>query len=431
MGLSLDAQLERWGWEDGGLVSCRVTLASAASSPTTEWIDWLALQCCGFVHQSAGGSGGAPKPSPTPPAGSGTALHDETLSHDDSRSCILNSQPQVVTAGLALLPGQKVAYLVTARLATGLPPTFSGHAVRYEYLLILTVRAMAPPSRFSQAWSRSPDYAVRLPVRVIAAAHGTHLPAPLALAAAERAAGLASRVPPLRCEVSCEEVAASSEEDDDGEERGHEGWSDEEEGRESCGGAQGGERREEEGEGSWRGPAPTSSWPSYRVQRDGLLIAQVQLASVECCVGGVLRGTIELEQTARERGRACAVCDRLVLSLRLSELVVNARGGPGTLAGTHTIGRQEVRTRHLRRWTIEIHLPEHMPPQITTAEVSLTWALAFSFELGSLESDGSARNQTPQRLDWELPLTVYATPTPGVAPAFESPQSGSIHIPTR
>eukprot|EP00966_Prymnesium_polylepis_P104604 2423034-Prymnesium_polylepis.1 len=49
----LSATLDRWGYVDGGTAQCRLTLTAAATNHAVEWVDWLAVQCCGFVHQES------------------------------------------------------------------------------------------------------------------------------------------------------------------------------------------------------------------------------------------------------------------------------------------------------------------------------------------------------------------------------------------
>jgi hypothetical protein len=98
---SLDASLDHCCYVEGDTVKCTVQLACLRDS--SERIDWLAVQCCGFVYSACDHS-----TTSSPAAGSGTALHDETMIDVESRSCILNSKPQVVAAGLSLTPGQCV-----------------------------------------------------------------------------------------------------------------------------------------------------------------------------------------------------------------------------------------------------------------------------------------------------------------------------------
>lgn len=101
----LEACLDRWCYAEGDTVRCQVELGCLQNS--TEWIDWLAVQCCGFVHRVSSSKPTAKSP-PRAHAGSGTALHDETMFDADCRTCVLSSPPQVVAAGISLYAGEHV-----------------------------------------------------------------------------------------------------------------------------------------------------------------------------------------------------------------------------------------------------------------------------------------------------------------------------------
>jgi len=129
------------------------------------------------------------------------------------------------------------------------------------------------------------------------------------------------------------------------------------------------------------GPHPGIPWQSYRMQRDGLHIAEVLLASSDIEVGSMLRGAVELAPLGALAAWRSNACERLSVALEVVEIV--------------------------------------------TAELSLSWTLAFRIELAPL--DGKA-----QHLDWRLPLTVRPARDRGLtcAPPFDAPRREVLHVPS-
>ena len=94
------------------------------------------------------------------PSALATSLPDETQAGVPGRTCFLASSPQVVAAGLQLEAGRPASFRVSVALPPQqLPPSFAGHAASYEYVLLLTLRTMAPSSGKGgnpSEWKRGP-----------------------------------------------------------------------------------------------------------------------------------------------------------------------------------------------------------------------------------------------------------------------------------
>ncbi|EOD18483.1 hypothetical protein EMIHUDRAFT_448075 [Emiliania huxleyi CCMP1516] len=108
----LAAAPDAWAYAAGGTVRCRLTLICSASS-AERW--------------------DAP-----------------------GRRCFFSSPPHVVLAGHAVEPGARLAFDVVGTLPDGLPPSHHGDLARIEYVAVLTVRMMRPPSEPSSGWRRGP-----------------------------------------------------------------------------------------------------------------------------------------------------------------------------------------------------------------------------------------------------------------------------------
>ena len=110
------------------------------------------------------------------PSALATSLPDETQAGVPGRTCFLASSPQVVAAGLQLEADRPASFLVSIALPQQqLPPSFAGHAASYEYVLLLTLRTMAPQGGKGgrggkggnpSAWKRGPICPLRLPLRL-------------------------------------------------------------------------------------------------------------------------------------------------------------------------------------------------------------------------------------------------------------------------
>jgi len=173
--LAATARAEQWGASPGDVVRCRVELVhtapAAADGRASVWVDWLAAQCCGFCKRHSAAAAAEFTTQPNMPSALATSLPDETQAGVPGRTCFLASPPQVVAAGLQLEADHPASFLVSIALPQQqLSPSFAGHAASYEYVLLLTLRTMAPPGGKGvnpSAWKRGPICRLRLPLRVM------------------------------------------------------------------------------------------------------------------------------------------------------------------------------------------------------------------------------------------------------------------------
>lgn len=449
---------------DGALLA-RVDAFAADDATETAWIDWVAVQFCGFCSPS----GSRPR-WPGHPAGGArhddaTALVDEASASEAAEYCVVASEPQVLGVGLALRHGQPHCYCVRAQLPPTAPPSFEGAAVCCEYVLIITLRTTSPPTRSlfgwvrgrSSDWVRGPLRQLRLPLHVQCSAKWVRMRHARGVAADAR----------LRCALHCAETECadpgthwpesaeqtrdldSDNDDDDDEESGDDGGSD-------SSGDTGGD-----GEG-----AVASACAPAQLRVDGDTFACVQLLGSVWCVGGAVRGVLSWPS-------ATLRCSRVLIQLQLEEHAdgaasdsntgtsIGPEAGTGRVAAAATTtagggqcgrgpdtssdydrknaappaepsaaapsqpplsvvvaGRAELGSTGgapLRRASFEVAVPAWLPPTshlhaADTVGVDLHWALRFTFDV-SLR--GTPANRPPQHLPWAVPLQVLAAARPG------------------
>lgn len=556
---TLRAKLDRWGYVGGSTVNCDVELACNRGRCEPVLVDWLAVQCCGFVRRVAEDGSVVQSTSSTLLGESSTSLHDETRVRDDTRACVLASQPRVVAAALTLEPRQVSPFGVSVTLPTELPPSFAGSCVCYEYLLIFTLRVMKPPSGWpGSSWTRGPIHQLRVPVRLVATgASAAALTATAELAAAafeaslppspsassfspSRLASLSMglqlspsaapagrghrhppslrpRPPPWKCEVAVHDAAASGrcgplggerrggalvrgaphspvrsavgaghearrsetgravQNDSDSDGSGRSGRSDGSDGSDDCSEGVGmAEENVEEDSGEEGGDAAMvtddgmaePAWRRFVVRTDSADVCALSVSTTRVCVGGVIRGQLEMRSARAAAGRPAMTCQRVSVTLELMEAVPPNAPAPVASAtrrsASHATLRHEMFTSHLDLATFELTMPHHVsrspchawaaaaappaplrpatalpppdararpplhgsqwPPELRTEELSVTWALAFRFELAPASSGDS-----PRLLDWRLPVHVYAAPDAALPPPLERPAREVMH----
>ena len=454
--LAASAWAEQWSASPGDVVRCRVELIHTAPCPAADgtasvWVDWLAAQCCGFCTRHSAAAAAEFTTQPNMPSALATSLPDETQAGVPGRTCFLASSPQVVAAGLQLEAGRPASFRVSVALPPQqLPPSFAGHAASYEYVLLLTLRTMAPPAGKGgnpSEWKRGPICRLRLPLRLVWVAGGapSRCPAPAdepsgaaAAAAATAAAAAAAAAAeatfmsaavagagaqPIWCGLSCEDAppAACSGADggaDAGAGLQAEADTDEEETEEEE------EGEEEEGEAAAAGDEVASRLPSsFDMQVDGLPLARVTLPRTTYRVGEVVRGRVRLLRPPPGRG-APGACEAVAVSLQLEEFEPRT----ATEQPAHVVGRKQVRTSYLLEFGFELALPHTLPPQLSTPELQLRWALLFQFDVGG-GGGGTSAGAAPRRIPWRLPLRVQPAPRALATPAtMATPPRSTLHV---
>ena len=81
------------------------------------------------------------------------------------------------------------------------------------------------------------------------------------------------------------------------------------------------------------------------------------------------------------------------------------------------VERRAVPTRYLRDFGFELALPHGLPPQLSTPELQLRWALLFHFDL-----DGG------RRISWRLPIDVQPAARAMAAPGVAALPSNTLHV---
>ena len=94
----------------------------------------------------------------------------------------------------------------------------------------------------------------------------------------------------------------------------------------------------------------------------------------------------------------------------------------------HVVGRKQVRTSYLLEFGFELALPHALPPQLSTPELQLRWALLFHFDLGG-GGGGTSAGAAPRRIPWRLPLRVQPAPRALATPAtMATPPRSTLHV---
>ena len=447
---------------DGALFA-RVDVRASDDATEAVWIDWLAVQLCGFCsptgsrprwHGHAAGSGGGRHDD-------ATALVDEATASEAAEYCVIASEPQIMGVGVALRHGQPHHYCVRAQLPPTAPPSFEGTAICCEYALIVTLRTTSLPTRSLLGWMRGrPNDWVRGPLRQL------HLPLHVQCSAEWvrtcRAQGTTVEAP-QRCALHCTEMEhpgpkmehpapqmqwpdgvkqtsggadtdadVHEQEDGDGD---SDGDSDDGEGdNASDDGSGGGSGDDSEGDASVLACVPA------QLRVDGRAFACVKLLGSVWRVGGAVRGVLSWPSTVLR-------CSKVLVELQVEEhegvvatggptpAVTTATGAPDACSGdvhvappirpsaapppplaTLVAGRTELGSTGgapLRRASFEVALPTWLPPTshlhaagtAGTAGVALRWVLRFTFDVSLRGAPGSCQ---PQHLPWTVPLQVLA-----------------------
>ena len=111
----------------GGALHVRITLTREAAASGATWVDWLALQLCGFCAPPSKRRASTQRPEPplaplVDEAGKGS-LPDSTHGLAEDVRCVLASPPTVVAAGFSLDHGRtSIAFDVRCARLDELPP---------------------------------------------------------------------------------------------------------------------------------------------------------------------------------------------------------------------------------------------------------------------------------------------------------------------
>ena len=441
---------------DGSLCA-RLELRDTSDSPV--WVDCLAAKLCGFcspqLDQDATSSG----------KGENT---DAAALAAVSQHCVLTSSPHVVVASLALQPGQSRSFDVHCeQLPPGLPPSFAGEAICCEYVLIVTLRTMTPPSgswwsRWSSSstistdaagadhdlstsatWARGPVSLLRVPLNINgwgewldASAQGKAIvpgePARCQLSCVESSVAAADAdgangglAAAAAAAAAVEELAAGDDDDDDatygnGEEEEEEAAEEETdevvmEGGDHSGGVANG--------------AHALPRRSFMIQLADRPFASLDFASEVFRVGGAVRGVLLL-------AAGSPAVTRLRVSLLLEEHAApeEPAGSGAAMAHTslrthgplasRTISKLDLgRNPAVRRISFELPVPSHLPPDAKLhgadrLAVELAWAVLVTFELGGATDDGAgnagllspaglgATAPIGEQVPWRLPIRM-------------------------
>ena len=86
-----------------------------------------------------------------------------------------------------------------------------------------------------------------------------------------------------------------------------------------------------------------------------------------------------------------------------------------------------MRTSYLLDFGFELALPHALPPQLSTPELQLRWALLFHFDVGG--GGGTHAGAAPRRIPWRLPISVQPAPRALAAPAtMAMPPRSTLHV---
>jgi hypothetical protein len=400
----------------------RIDVAHAETSSSVS-IDFLAVQLLGHCGRPDARSfltddGGEER----------TVVADEAGA---SNACVLASEPYVIAAGVALVPGQTSSFLVRCdALPTGAPPSFDGKAVCCEYLLLVTARTMAPQARGwwaswssdqGESWSRGSIRRLRVPL------HMDQYATPRQAAAARPAPG-----EPLRCNLRCTELrrttirrepvestngrfcsgVGSGVSHDDGGGGDDDDDADDADADDDDGDGDGdGDGGDDAGSGDGSGDGGDEhdvgelslERRRFRLQLDASPVACVEFVSAAFHVGGALRGAVQLNVPTV----------RVTLALLLEEAERSAAAGlpqssaAAPAAPSRTVAKVELScTPHVHTASFELAIPAHLPPSCTLrtvdALVELRWVALLTFELCTAGA--------PAPLPWRLPVRVLAAP---------------------
>ena len=385
----------------------RIDVRAHASSS----IDFLAAQLLG--HCSRPGEGNK-------------SLHDDDEAAAGSLTdaagamgcCVLASTPKVVAAGVTLAPHATTSFVVCCdRLPTGLPPSFDGGALCCEYLLLVTLRTMAPQAQSWYAYLTGDDDGAASSSWVHGPIRRLRLPLHYEGDAASEEPGRWRRGGPgaLRCELRCDEVAAGGtdatidqpwgdataddddddDDDDDTDEEDDEGDDDDEQEAMADAAATIGGKKQ----------------ARVEVQLDGAPLASIELASDAFFLGGAVRGTLRLLAPA-SRVSIAVLCVEVVVATDgqaatggapKSAAADQAGSGEETIASSRLVAKAELTRggpQQLRTATFELPLPAHLPPSSTltaadgSVAVELRWVAQVTFERGE------------SSVPWRVPLRV-------------------------
>ena len=85
-----------------------------------------------------------------------------------------------------------------------------------------------------------------------------------------------------------------------------------------------------------------------------------------------------------------------------------------------------MRTSYLLDFGFELALPHALPPQLSTPELQLRWALLFHFDV---VVDGTNVGAAPRRILWRLPISVPPASRALAAPATMAiPPRSTLHV---
>ena len=86
-----------------------------------------------------------------------------------------------------------------------------------------------------------------------------------------------------------------------------------------------------------------------------------------------------------------------------------------------------MRTSYLLDFGFELALPHALPPQLSTPELQLRWALLFHFDVGG--GGGVNAGAAPRRIPWRLPISVQPATRALAAPATMAiPPRSTLHV---